>query len=145
MYMCVCVCVCVCLWTKQKKNIRLGQEMLRLCRVPMPFSPPRLRAAQQCSTHWSAHHRQAESHRSEDLPLLPVVFAVPPLPIRRVRSLRRAPTPEGAPSQQGRSQGVARGGRGHHGRNHGHPARNCIFKRRGLRPNVHTIHPICPK
>ncbi|KAB5565297.1 hypothetical protein PHYPO_G00239510 [Pangasianodon hypophthalmus] len=31
---------------------------------------------------------------------------------------------------QGRSQGVARGGHGHHGHNHGHPAHNCIFKRR---------------
>uniref|UniRef100_A0A672QDS7 Sushi domain-containing protein n=1 Tax=Sinocyclocheilus grahami TaxID=75366 RepID=A0A672QDS7_SINGR len=53
-------CVCFCLRTafpvklikKSKYQVGSGNvETLRLCRVPMPFSPPRLRAARQCSTH----------------------------------------------------------------------------------------------
>ncbi len=82
-YVYVCVCVFLfahsfpCQTNKKNQNIRSGREM-RLCRVPMPFSPPRFHATQQCSAHWSAHahHRQAESCRSEDLPPFPVVYVL---------------------------------------------------------------------
>ncbi len=73
--MCVCVCVCVFV-NKKNQNNKVGREMLRDCRVPVPFSPMHLCTAQQCSTHSLAHPRKAESHRSEALPPFPVVFVL---------------------------------------------------------------------
>ncbi len=72
-YMCACVFLFAhcfpCQTNTRNLNIMSGQEM-RLCRVPMPFSSPRLgagartRAAQHCSTHRSVH----TPHRREALP-----------------------------------------------------------------------------
>ncbi len=87
-YMYICVRVCFCLRTAfPVKQIKISGRVRKWdsevefrifrCLSPLCVSP-QARAAQQCSTHWSAHahHRQAENRRSEALPPSPVVFVL---------------------------------------------------------------------
>ncbi len=69
MYVCVSVCAQLSLSNKYKnKNIRLGQEM-RLSRVPMPFSPPRLCAGAlgTGTAHIDRHMRITDRQRTAEV------------------------------------------------------------------------------
>ncbi len=83
-YMCACVFLFAhsfpCQTNTKNKIISSGQEMRQekfRCLSSLRISA-QVRAAQQCSTHWSvhAHHRQAENRRSEALPPSLVVFVL---------------------------------------------------------------------
>ncbi len=85
-FMNICVRVCFCLCTafpvkqikKSKYQVGSGNETVEFrCLSPLRVSA-QARAAQQCSTHRSAHahHRHAENRRSEALPPSPVVFVL---------------------------------------------------------------------
>ncbi len=83
-YMCICICVCFCLRTAfpvkqiQKSKYQVGSGNETLSSSDAFLHSAQARAAQQCSTHRSAHarHRQAETHKSEALPPSPVVFVL---------------------------------------------------------------------
>ncbi len=83
-YMCSCVFLIVrsfpCQTNKKMKisgRVRKWDSVEFWCFSPLCVSA-QARAAQQCSTHWSAHahHRQTENRRSEALPPSPVVFVL---------------------------------------------------------------------